>query len=93
MFTTDGRVCHYTNPWRTTPDGVYSWDWVVDRTIDRMLRGDWKSKGTRLHIVGSDRWNGLNVGTAWGWSEFILFDEHLRATTARGWRAAAGPPS
>jgi hypothetical protein len=84
MLVTCQRLSHYTNPWRTFLDGEYSWDWVVNETIRDMNEGRYKGKGKRLHIVGSDRWNGLNVGSAWGWSEFILFDEHLKKTRGKG---------
>lgn len=78
MFTMHKRFCHYTNPWRSMPNGVYSWNMQTEGIIQRLLNGaDPRWRGKSIHITGSDRWNGINIGRTWGWGEFILFDKFL----------------
>ncbi|RMD81561.1 MAG: hypothetical protein D6820_04930, partial [Lentisphaerae bacterium] len=52
--------------------------------IHNMLRGKWKNRGKKIHIIGSDRWNGISIGKTWGWGEFIAFDQYLRRKLGRG---------
>lgn len=80
LFTTCTRFSHYTNPWRETPGGWYGWDLAIAAIRDRAVR----EKKTRVHVVGSDRWNGIPIGHTWGWGEFVRFDQHLRATGGTG---------
>ena len=71
-------MSHYTDPWRDFPSGQYVWDWATDRLIDQVTTG--KSKGAKTyHAMLSDRWNGIAIGAAFTWADFIRFDEHLRA--------------
>jgi hypothetical protein len=70
-------MTHYTNPWRNFPSGRYVWDWATDHLVDRFTNGSWKGQHS-IHIVLSDRWNGLNIGTEFAWADFISFDEYLK---------------
>lgn len=82
MLTTDTRNSHYTNPWRYLPDGSYGWDLTADRILEESLRRYPNDKG--IYIFGSDRWNGTQVNTSFGWDMYVRFDQYLRKTTGKG---------
>ena len=88
MFTSATRATHYTNPWRRFQNGVYTWDWIAEHFLADMEsgRGRWKDK-TSLHVVGSDRWNGVNIWTCFGWDVFVDFDLWLRGQGKPGLKA------
>jgi hypothetical protein len=71
-------MSHYTDPWRDFPSGQYVWDWATDRLVDKMTNGPGKGKKT-LHVMLADRWNGIPIGAAFTWDDFVRFDEYLRA--------------
>lgn len=88
MLTSATRASHYTNPWRCFLNGAYTWDWVGEKLLERMQTGDWNRRGAkRLHVVGSDRWNGVPVGDCFGWDVFVDFDKWLRANGGHGLKA------
>jgi hypothetical protein len=71
-------MSHYTDPYRDFPSGQYVWDWATDRIMEKVTTG--KYKGTKsFHAMLADRWNGIAIGAAFTWADFIRFDEHLRA--------------
>lgn len=87
MLSTVTRASHYTNPWGRFLDGASSWDWTADRLFDSALdpRGRWAAlEPDAIHVVGSDRWNGVNVWTCFRWDFFDAFDRHLRASGKPG---------
>jgi hypothetical protein len=71
-------MTHYTDPYRDFPSGQYGWDWATGHLVDIMTTGRFKGKKS-LHVMLSDRWNGINVGSSFSWSDFVSYDEHLRA--------------
>jgi hypothetical protein len=76
-------MTHYTDPWRDFPSGQYVWDWATDRIVDMVTTG--KFKGTKsFHAMLADRWNGIPIGSAFTWADFIRFDESLRAAGKPG---------
>ncbi len=82
MFTTPGRNCHYTNPWRYLPDGSYAWDLTIDKILEQMLA---KYPGEKaIHVLTSDRWNGIPIGSMFGWDQFVRFDQYLKANGGEG---------
>jgi len=76
-------VNHYTDPWRAFPSGVFVWDWATDQLIEKFTNGRWKGKKS-LHMVLSDRWNGVPVGAQFSWDDLVRFDEWLRAAGKPG---------
>jgi hypothetical protein len=70
-------MTHYTDPWRDFPSGQYVWDWATDRLLERVTTGKDKGKAT-FHAMLADRWNGIAIGAAFTWADYIRFDEHLR---------------
>lgn len=86
MLTTAQRVSHYTNPWGRFPNGEPAFSWTMERLLDRFREGgDLHGRGWRgVHVVGSDRWNGVNVATCYNWNVFIDFDRWLRANGQPG---------
>ncbi|MDR1145651.1 MAG: hypothetical protein LBK71_05890 [Verrucomicrobiales bacterium] len=78
FYLAPARLSHYTGPWRDFPSGRYVWDWATDHLLDRFANRDWKGK-TSLHVVGSDRWNGIPIGASFTWANYIRFDQYLRA--------------
>lgn len=86
MLTTAQRVSHYTNPWGRFPNGEPAFSWTMERLLDRFREGgDLHGRGWRgVHVVGSDRWNGVNVATCYNWNVFIDFDRWLRANGRPG---------
>ncbi len=83
MLTTDGRNCHYTNPWRHLPDGTLGWDLTIEKILQDMLTGRHRGQKS-VWVVGSDRWNGMPVGSMFGWDTFVRFDQYLRKSTGKG---------
>ena len=85
MFASATRASHYTNPWKFFQNGEYSWDWVADHFLARATTGDLARRGVKnLHIVGSDRWNGIPVGSTFGWGIYDHFDKWLAARRGHG---------
>ena len=83
MLTTDTRNSHYTNPWRSLPDGSYGWDLTLDCMFREMTEG--RRKGQKsIHVGTSDRWNGIPVNNSFGWDTFDRFDRHLKKTGGEG---------
>lgn len=82
MLTTDTRNSHYTNPWRFLPDGSYGWDLTADRILAEGLRRYPNDKA--IYVFGSDRWNGIQVNSGFGWDMYVRFDQYLRKTTGKG---------
>lgn len=89
MFATPARPCHYTNPWRRFPNGRFSWNWVAERLLAKLAPdGELGAKGVRnLHVVGSDRWNGVPVNASFAWDDFVRFDQWLKAKGKPGLEA------
>jgi len=81
MFGTSAGATHYTDPWRRFPNGEWAWAPVEEHFVRMMSPGGrWYREGcTRLHCVGSDRWNGVPVNAAFAWDDFVRFDAWLRA--------------
>ncbi len=82
MFTTPGRNCHYTNPWRYLPDGSYAWDLTLDKHLETMLEKYPDDKA--IHVLTSDRWNGIPIGAMFGWDQFVRFDQYLKSNGGKG---------
>lgn len=80
MFGTSAGATHYTDPWRRFPNGEWSWSMVEDSFVRQMMPGGrWSKEGrTRIHCVGSDRWNGVPINAAFAWDDFVRFDAWLR---------------
>lgn len=78
FFLSPVGLSHYTNPWREFPSGRYVWDWATDQLLEMFETGRWKGKKS-LHIVLSDRWNGIPINNNFDWPDFVSFDEHLRS--------------
>jgi hypothetical protein len=83
MMVSSTRMTHYTDPWRDFPSGEHFWDYAGDKLDEMVTRGPLKGHST-LHLMLSDRWNGINVGDSFTWADFIRFDEFLRKTTGQG---------
>ncbi len=71
-------LTHYTDPWRDFGSGRDVWDWATDCLLEKFRTGEWKNKKS-VHIVLSDRWNGVPVNASFAWADFIAFDAALRA--------------
>ncbi|MGN1359611.1 MAG: hypothetical protein ACI4X9_04070, partial [Kiritimatiellia bacterium] len=89
MFASAANACHYTNPWRRFPNGDWAWS-----PIENWLResispaGRWYREGCRnLHVVGSDRWNGVPINCSFAWDDFVRFDHWLKKKGKPGLRA------
>jgi hypothetical protein len=79
FYLSSAGLTHYTYPFRDFPDGRYVWDWVGEKFADRFTNDRyWQGKKT-MHVVGSDRWNGIPIGASFTWANYIRFDQHLRA--------------
>ncbi|NLB69842.1 MAG: hypothetical protein GX804_09230 [Lentisphaerae bacterium] len=88
MLTSATRASHYTNPWRRFLNGMYSWDWFKEKLEKRLVSGDWSRQNVaKVHVFGSDRWNGIPVGSCFGWDVFVDFDKWLRANGEQGLKA------
>jgi hypothetical protein len=80
LFTSESAATHYTNPWRETPGGRYGWDLAADGLLKEALA----KHATRVHVMAADRWNGIPIGSTWGWADFAAFDQALRAAGGPG---------
>lgn len=82
MFTTDTRNSHYTNPWRYLPDGSYGWDLTAVKILEEAKRRFKNLK--HVHVGASDRWNGIPIGSSYGWDMFVRFDDYLKEKNGKG---------
>ncbi|MBX9685906.1 MAG: hypothetical protein K2X27_04335 [Candidatus Obscuribacterales bacterium] len=83
MFSTATPFSHYSTPWRDFHNGQYFWQWAGTRLLNDCQAGRFKT-GSKIHLFLSDRWNGLDAGQAFAWSEFIRFDKYLRTNKGQG---------
>ncbi len=94
MFTSAGTCCHYTFAWRDFPSGEYYWDHASDELLKRFAPGGRLAGKKSFRAFLSDRWSGYAPGAMFSWSDYIRFDEYLRAQgkpglTARSRKAIA----
>ena len=80
MLATSTKATHYTYPWRRFPNGDWSWSLVEDSIAEAMSPGGkhYKAGKTSVHVIGSDRWHGVQAGAGFTWDEFVRFDQWLR---------------
>ncbi len=80
LFASATAATHYTNPWRSFPNGEYTWKWVARSYLGRLMAGEprFKRDSKGLFFSLSDRWNGVNVATCFSWDVFVDFDHWLR---------------
>ena len=82
------RASHYTLPWKRLPNGDSAYRHSADPLLDRLATGDWHRQGkTSILVGGSDRWNGIPVGSCFTWDHFVRFDRWLRDQGRPGLRA------